>query len=123
VAGLKVLVVDDSSLVRKRLAGLMAEAAAVESVAEAASAADALLAVPAFRPDVVILDLQMPEGSGLDVLRTLRGYKPAPIVVVLTNHTGDHYRRACREGGADFFFDKSTDLERVLEVVGALRPV
>jgi DNA-binding NarL/FixJ family response regulator len=123
LAGLKVLVVDDSSLVRTRLAGLMAEAAAVEAVAEAGSAAEALLAVPRFRPDVVILDLQMPEGSGLDLLRSLRRSDPSPIVVVLTNHTGDHYRRACREGGADFFFDKSTDLERVLEVVAALRPV
>ena len=123
MAGLKVLVVDDSSVVRKRLAGLMAEAAAVEAVTEAGNAADALLAVTRFRPDVVILDLQMPEGSGLDVLRSLRRSNPCPTLVVLTNHTDDHYRRACREGGADFFFDKSTDLERVLEVVAALRPV
>jgi len=65
----------------------------------------------------------MPEGSGLDVLRSLRGSGLSPTVVVLTNHTGDHYRRACREGGADFFFDKSTELERVLEVMAALRPV
>ena len=123
MAGLKVLIVDDSALVRKRLAGLMAETTAVAAVAEAGGAADALLAVPRFRPDVVILDLQMPEGSGLEVLKSIRRSSPAPTVVVLTNHTGDHYRRACRDGGADFFFDKSTELDRVLEVVAALRPV
>jgi DNA-binding NarL/FixJ family response regulator len=122
LAGVKVLIVDDSAPVRKRLAELMAEAVAIEAIAEAESAAAALEALPRIRPDVVILDLQMPEGSGLDVLRHIRRAGPSPLVVVLTNHTEDHYRRASLDSGADFFFDKSRELHRVLEVLSALRP-
>jgi DNA-binding NarL/FixJ family response regulator len=122
LAGAKVLIVDDSVLVRRRLAGLIAEAAVVSAVDEAESVASALEVLPRLRPDVVILDLQMPGGSGLDMLRGIRSSDTSPLVVVLTNHTGDRYRRACLEGGADFFFDKSAEVERVLEVLAAFRP-
>jgi CheY-like chemotaxis protein len=68
---------------------------------------------------VVVLDLQMPVMGGLSALQELRADGPRPRVIVLTNHAGDAYRQACLAAGADHFFDKSTEMDRVLDVLRA----
>ena len=94
-------------------------------VAQAGDGAAALAGVRAYRPDVVVLDLQMPIVGGLVALRALRqsGTRLAgaqPLVIVLTNHTEETYREACLSEGADHFFDKSQEVEQVLQVLRAL---
>jgi len=118
----KVLLVDDSAAVRSRLAALLAELREVEVVGEAADSTTAVEAARLLKPHVVILDIRMAGGSGLDVLPQLKQGGGAPVVIMLTNHPNEGYRRWCLEHGADFFFDKSTEFEKVLKVLPDLRP-
>jgi DNA-binding NarL/FixJ family response regulator len=112
-----VLVVDDSIVVRRRIVALLDEAAPGTLVVEAADPDEGIEAFHRMRPDVVVLDLSMPGGSGLDVLREIRKVTPPRMVIVFTNHIEEPYRRHCLEGGADLFLDKSKDLPRLVEVL------
>src|SRR5436190_509507 len=72
VEDMRIFLADDSVIVRERLTTLLLELPEVEIVGEAATAGDAMKSIRELRPDVVILDIQMPGGSGIDVLRTIR---------------------------------------------------
>ena len=69
------------------------------------------------KPDVVILDIRMPDGSGIDVLQTIKQGEPAPAVIVLTNYPYPAYRQKCLQAGADFFLDKSTEFDQIPELI------
>jgi two-component system response regulator DevR len=116
VSEVRVLVVDDSPAIRTRLATLMRDAAGVE-VAEAPGADEALEHLRAHGADVVVLDVHMPGRSGLDVLPEIKASPGSPLVIVLTSHPTEHHRRQCLAQGADYFFDKSRDFARVVEVL------
>jgi len=115
----RILVVDDSSAVRARLVSLLAEQPGVTSLAEAATGEDALMHIRAHRPDVVVLDLQLPVMSGLELLSAFRA-EPRPCFIVLSNNAEPQYRREANARGADHFFDKSTEFDRVVPVVAEL---
>jgi len=112
-----VLVVDDSTLVRERLSTLLAEASGLRVVGEAADATDALTAVERLAPDAVVLDIRMPGASGIEVLERIKANHPKILVIMLTNYDFDHYRRRCLASGADYFFNKAREFERVVEVL------
>jgi DNA-binding NarL/FixJ family response regulator len=116
-ATVRVLVVDDSPLVRERVVAMLSQAHGIGPVAAVGEARIAATALAWFRPDVVVLDLAMPDRGGLEVLRDMQQLEGAPRVVVLTNHAEDHYRRACMGAGAYAFLDKSKDFERLLAVI------
>ena len=90
-------------------------------ISEAGSADEAMTVAVRERPNVTILDIRMPDGSGIDVLRALKKERGNSIVVMLTNYPYPQYRKTCMDEGADFFFDKSTEFERVIEVVRGVR--
>ena len=117
---MKVFIVDDSAEVRKRIIAMLAELQMVGSIEEAENVQDAIRALQGFIPDVVILDIQMPGGSGIDVLTKIEKKDHAPVVIMLTNYPYPQYRRKCLDAGADFFFDKSNEFERVAEVVSSM---
>jgi DNA-binding NarL/FixJ family response regulator len=95
---------------------MLSEVSHVRVVGEAMTAASALDKVWSLRPDVVILDIQMPGLSGMYVLEKMKKFPPMPKVIVLTNYPFPHFRNACLAGGADYFFDKSKDFEKILDV-------
>ena len=70
-----------------------------------------------FLPDAVILDIRLRTGNGLEVLQELKRGPSPPLVIMLTNHPSDYHRRWCEEHGADFFFDKTSEFEKVLDVL------
>jgi len=74
-------------------------------------------AIEVENPDVLILDLRMPGGSGLDVLNYLRSKGKTIRTIVLTNQNCNFYREQCLDLGADYFFDKALEFERVREVL------
>jgi DNA-binding response OmpR family regulator len=113
-----VLVVDDSAAVRTRLARMLAEQGGL-SVEEAADVGSALASLGQARPDAVVLDIRLGDGSGLQILQAVKSAPRPPLVIMLTNHPTDYHRRWCREHGADFFFDKATDMDQVLAVLCA----
>lgn len=117
---LRVLVADDSSLLRRLLRDAIEEVDGVEVVAEAPDGVTAVVEARKHAPGVVVLDLQMPVVNGLAALPMLLDRPPRPCVIVLTNHAGEPYREACLAAGADHFFDKSSEMDRVLDVLRQL---
>ncbi len=77
----------------------------------------ALELVQRLRPDVVTLDIRMPELSGLKVLEAMRTESERPLVIVLSGLTELEYRDKCLQLGAEFFFNKATEFEKVIEIL------
>lgn len=114
---MKILVADGSVVLRERLVSMLSELAGVESVGQAQDAPGALEAICKLQPDVVILDTQMPGGSGIEVLKHTMQHRPSTILMILTNQPYQQYRRKCLESGAHFFFSKSTELQMLVGAV------
>ncbi|MEA3210735.1 MAG: hypothetical protein QOE70_3792 [Chthoniobacter sp.] len=123
---IKLLVVEDSEPVRRCVVSELREMPEVGEVVEAGDYAAALEALRAGRPDVVILDVQLPDGSGLEVLRDLRK-GGAPIgVIIFSNLATRSLFFGCADLQPDFVFNKSADFEDVKEAVrllGARQPL
>src|SRR3979490_993370 len=107
---LRVFLVEDSPSVRDRLNDFLAEPGRVEMIGFAATEADAVRQLGTQPVDVAIVDLHLKEGTGIGVIESLRAMHatPPPTIIVLTNYAFPEFETACRERGADYFFDKST---------------
>lgn len=116
----KVFIVDDSEVVRERLRAMLSEEKEIEIIGQAQDPFEAIEGIRRLKPDAVILDLRMPGGNGINVLRDIKKDKLVPTVIILTNYPYPQYRRECMKAGADFFFDKSTEFERIPEVFNQL---
>lgn len=112
----RILLVEDSAVIRRRLRDLVEGIDGLVLASEAETLGEARRSVAKDDIDVVILDLQLPDGNGLDLFAELESHG-RPLVIVLTNHSEPTFRaRALREGAA-FFFDKSIDLDRLVQVL------
>jgi DNA-binding NarL/FixJ family response regulator len=107
----RVLVADDSPVIRERLLGILEDLGGVTVVGEAEDGRQALAMVEELHPDVVILDIRMANGSGIEALERIKRLEAAPVVAILTNYPYSQYRDRCVALGADFFFDKSNEFE------------
>ena len=114
---LKVLIADDSAPIRERIIKLLSDLSNVEIAGEAIDGIETAVLVRKTKPDLVILDLQMPKLSGLEILPRLKEIDPPPVVVVLTNYSSGPMKAMCVRKGADFFFDKSTEFEKAIAVI------
>ncbi|MGC9996767.1 MAG: response regulator transcription factor [Terriglobia bacterium] len=117
---MRVLIADDSEVFVQRLVQALGEISGVEIVGRARTGAEALQALRDLDPEVVILDIRMPDGTGIDVLEGMRKEKLATITIVLTNFAFPQYRRKCLQLGARFFFDKSAEFAEVREALSGL---
>ncbi len=120
-APIKVFITDDSLIVREHLVALLDELAGVEIVGQAGSVAEAISGIRNLQPDVVILDIRLPDGSGIDVLQNVKQDQPAPVVIILTNYPYPGYRQRCLSAGADFFLDKSTEFDQLPQLFEQLK--
>lgn len=116
----QVFIVDDSTSIRLRLNEMLRRMGDVAVVGEADSALAAVDGILRTHPDSVLLDLNLMGKSGMDVLRTVHPQAPDIVFVVLTNHSEPQYRRACARAGARYFLDKSTEFERVREIIAEI---
>jgi DNA-binding NarL/FixJ family response regulator len=110
---MRVFITDDSKIVVERMTDLLKEVSGVEVVGQSGNALDAVLSIQETNPDVVILDLQMPGGSGLDVLKAIRRGHPRLQVLICTNYPYQQYRDECMAAGANYFLDKSADFDKI----------
>ncbi len=117
---LSVLVADDSSVIRERLVALLNEVPGVSVVGETVCVSGTMEAVRRLRPAVVVLDLSMPGGSGLDVLRCMKEEQLGAMVIVLTNYSFPEYEKEASRYGAAAFLNKSTQFMKVADMVRGL---
>jgi len=117
---MRVFIADDSMVVAERLADLLRGVPGVELVGRAGDVPEAVRSIRQLRPDAVILDLEMPGGTGLDVLRAVRPDHPGLQVLICTNFPYPQYREASFNTGANFFLDKSKEFEKIPAILRAL---
>jgi DNA-binding NarL/FixJ family response regulator len=112
----KVFLVEDSRPIRERLRRLLG-ATGASVIGHAETAQQAIEAILSQKPDVVVLDLSLAEGSGFDVLRAVHGREPQIDFYMLSNFPSEQYRQYAAQLGARGFFDKSSEFERVRDVI------
>jgi DNA-binding NarL/FixJ family response regulator len=117
---IEVLIADGSPVVRERLCELLKEEPRLRVVGQAGTAAEAWAMFAQRRPAAVVLDLQLPDGSGLEVLRRVKQADPACVVVMWTNYHDPVYQQECRRHGADHFLCKATEFEQAADLLGRL---
>jgi len=117
---MKVFIVDDSSVIVERLTLLLEDIPGVELVGHAADVSHAVQRLLETPPDALVLDLHMPGGTGLDVLRAIRPVRPDIHVLVFTNYPQDEYRQECLTAGAEYFLDKSREFEKIPSILREL---
>ncbi len=114
------LIVDDSDLVRTSLRALLGSVPGIASIREATMLAEAIASVWYDAPTLVILDLNLPDGLGMNIIERLKQLSPTLRLAVLTIHADPFYRQRCLALGADWFFDKASETDALLEVVRQL---
>ncbi len=112
---LRIFIADDSAIVCSRLLTLLADVDAANVIGFAQTAADAYDKIRSLRPDVVLLDIRMPGGSGIDALQRIKRDFPRILIMMFTNYPYAQYSELCKAAGADFFFDKSSEFHRIPE--------
>jgi DNA-binding NarL/FixJ family response regulator len=111
----RVLVVDDSEMMRKTICQYLAGQPSIELVGTAADGIEAIQQAETLRPDVVLIDIEMPRMNGLKATRILRRKFESIRVFVMSLHDGDQVRAACKRHGAHGFISKinlAEELER-----------
>lgn len=116
---LTIFIVEDSPVVMERLVEAIHDIPNAKVVGSAEAVAAALAGVRIAQPRVLILDVQLRDGSGFRLLKRMRaeGIPRPQTVIVVTNYPNDDYRSASRECGADHFFDKGAEFHKVREIL------
>ena len=117
---LTVYIVDDSQVMRERLTESVADIAGVEIAGQSGDPFEALDRIRKSHPDVVILDIRLPQISGIDLLKDIKERPAAPIVIMITNYPYHQYRQACMAAGADYFFSKIDEFEMIRETLSRM---
>ncbi len=117
---ISVFIADDSIVLRERLVEMLRDIPGIEILGCAENGHHAIDSIRALKPDAVVLDIQMPQGTGLDVLREIRCEHGNATVVVFTNFPYPQYRKRALEHGADHFFDKTTEFEKLRDLFAHL---
>jgi DNA-binding NarL/FixJ family response regulator len=117
---IRVMTADDHPLLREGIASLIGTQNDMRLVAEAATGHEAVKLFRAVRPDVTLLDIQMPEMSGIDALIAIRGEFPAAKVIILTTYGGDALAQRALKAGAHAYILKGLVRKELLETIRAV---
>ena len=120
LAPIQILLVDDAPAVVKVMARLLSRIEGVSIVGKATSGGDALWQTQRLRPDLVVMDLEMPGMNGLEATRRIKALERAPQVVILTLHDDPEYQTAAAAAGADGFVSKSELISQLLPIIQRL---
>ncbi len=117
---IKVLIVDDSIIVVERLSEIISEMTSVAPVLTSNSFNEATDLINVELPDVILLDLQLPGKNGIELLSFVKSNYPQIKIIIVTNRASDYYRDLCQDMGANSFIDKSTEFEKIPEIIETL---
>ena len=119
--GLNVLLIDDAVLILQRLKSLLSEVKHVGRTEAVTSAEEALVLLDGYQPDIMVLDINMPGMSGIEMLRRMNFSQAVkPVVIMFTNNTFAGYRDECLRLGADYFLDKSRDFLMIPSILESI---
>ncbi len=110
---LKLLIVDDSVIVGKRLRNLLSPFENISIVGHAENFKEASIILQSMQPDVILLDIEMPGKSGIDLLTEIRLMHSHAKVIMCTNYVNPYSKNLCLQLGADYFLDKSNEFEQI----------
>lgn len=116
----KVLLVDDAAFILKRLKQSLEELPQTVKILTAGDYESALSQLENEGPHIVVLDVHLPGKSGIEILKIVKLKSLSIIVIMLTNQANDYYRNLCKDLGADYFIDKSSDFEMLPQIIGSL---
>lgn len=119
----RVLLVDDHTVVRQGLRSLLEGYADLDVAGEAGDGIEAVAMTKELRPDVVVMDLNMPKMDGVEATRHIKNHEPATIVIGLSMHQGDHYEQTMRRAGAAAYLPKDSVADHLHEMILACRRV
>lgn len=114
------LIVDDNMRFVERMIGLLDETSNIGYINVANDYDEASRAIEEDRPDIVLLDINLPGKNGIEILRKIKSSGSPSHVIMVTNHADDYYRDQCKEIGADHFLDKSNDFAKVPAIISSL---
>jgi DNA-binding NarL/FixJ family response regulator len=117
---LNIYIADDSVVVRGRLKEALEEKGNIMVVGECGEAGQAIQEIRSLDPQVSIIDIRMPGGGGLSVLKDLKARTPGRIAIILTSFPFPQYREVYLAAGADYFFDKTKDIQRMTDILEKL---
>jgi len=120
MAKIRVLLTDDHTLFRHGIRTLLATESDMEVIGEAANAMEAVALTPQVRPDVVLMDIGMPELNGFEATRQIKKYLPTAKVLVLSGYDNDEYIREIVQCGANGYLLKSTGPEELKKAIIAV---
>ena len=112
---LNTLIVDDDPLFRQIVREILISKFSPISVSAAEDGKEALQEFDMHRPDIVFMDIQLPDINGVELTRKLKELDPKVPIIILTNHDIPQYREAAFENGADYFISKASTIENEIE--------
>jgi DNA-binding NarL/FixJ family response regulator len=117
---MKILIADDSPLILERLQEMLSDFKGAEIVAALKNGLDSLEFIKSLNPDLVIIDINMPKLTGLQVLEKIKKENHKAIFIILTFYASKYFREKAISLGADYFFSKVDDFEKVSTVISNL---
>ncbi len=113
---MKVFIVEDSALMSSRIADAATSVDGIFVTGSSGDVADAYSRIRDLKPDVLVIDIQLRDGSGLAVLKQIKNEQPEIKAVVLSNSANSQYRSVALMAGADQFLDKSTEFNQLTTI-------
>jgi len=114
---MKAVVVDDSKMLRTRIIDMISDVPGIEIAGEAENSHEAMKIIETVIPEIVVLDIRMPDGNGIELLKSISQKNLSLVKIVLSNYSISQFKDKCYELGADYFFDKSSEFEKVRELI------
>lgn len=117
---LNILIVDDSEIIADRLVLLLNEKKTIRNIYRASGYGSALDLLSTASVNLAILDINLGGKSGIELLEWIKAEHPDIIVIMFTNNAFPYYRNLCKDAGAEYFLDKSTDFEMITDIIGSI---
>jgi len=117
---MRVLLADDSNLILERLQEALSIYKQVEIVGLCGNGIETLEAIRTLKPDLAIIDIKMPGLTGIEVLQEIRKESKSPKIVILTFYSSDYYQQVAIKFGADYFYSKVDDFEKIPQLVSSM---